>query len=125
MHERATTSPLRGQDRPQRPHYTLWHSCRFRGAGGLSFYCRSTVRRQGDAVQPHRRGVASLWTFWRDSQLYDQLVWPALGVTALAAAGLIVTRIRQMLPVGAVVVGTDFLEPSPRRRDVGPGRPLI
>lgn len=62
-------------------------------------------------------GTAFLWTFWLDHQLYDQFVWPVLvlALIALAAAGLVATTIRWMLPVGAIVgagiFATALMEP--------------
>lgn len=50
-------------------------------------------------------GGAFLWTFWIDYGLYAQPIWPVLvlGLVSLAVAGLVATRIRWMLPMGALL----------------------
>lgn len=50
-------------------------------------------------------GGVFLWTFLLDYRLYQQFIWPvlSLGVLSLVAAALVATRIRWMLPLGAIV----------------------
>lgn len=62
-------------------------------AGRATFACLSAL------------GGAFLWTFWIDYGLYARPIWPVLvlGLVSLAVAGLVATRIRWMLPLGALV----------------------